>query len=481
MQARGTPELLLDVAALLFTSALLGSHAEVSSAPAQSVTAPAPAVPGTQEQNISDAPSPLLLGAASDPIALPRLFLSNSYARAAPLSEVASMAGTDLLHQLAIMPQTTLSSFIRDNPSTVQNLLTSPPKAANVTSWWGTLNATEQQSLVSTAPEVVGNLDGIPTALRDTANRAWIAQKIQTLNATVATDAGRASADTAEHRAHMLAEVRAALVTTPSQPERQLLSVNPDGSGRAAIVLGDIATADYVTYLVPGMFFQVDGQINDWTDVAARYYDEQVAWLKTIQAVQPDAAHKTVAVVSWMGYQTPDLTNIGSLDLAYEGRDAIAHAIQGLQAERAGNEPYVTVVAHSYGSTAVLMALTQYDFSIDALAVVGSPGSAAQSVHDLHVRGGNVYVGEAAWDPVPNSSWFGSDPGSAAYGAKPMDVKGTIDPILGTPLLGSVGHNDYFAPGSESFRNMALVGLGEGQLVTTGSTSDAATTLAMAR
>ncbi|MCU1535548.1 MAG: hypothetical protein JWR53_2029, partial [Glaciihabitans sp.] len=204
-------------------------------------------------------------------------------------------------------------------------------------------------------------------------------------------------------------------------------------------------------------------------------------WLKTIQAVQPDAAHKTVAVVSWMGYQTPDLTNIGSLDLAYEGRDAIAHAIQGLQAERAGNEPYVTVVAHSYGSTAVLMALTQYDFSIDALAVVGSPGSAAQSVHDLHVRGGNVYVGEAAWDPVPNSSWFGSDPGSAAYGAKPMDVKGTIDPILGTPLLGSVGHNDYFAPGSESFRNMALVGLGEGQLVTTGSTSDAAKTLAMAR
>lgn len=231
--------------------------------------------------------------------------------------------------------------------------------------------------------------------------------------------------------------------------------------------------------MVPGMFFQVDGQINDWTADAGRLYDEQVAWLKTIHEAHPDASNKTVAVVSWMGYQTPDLTNIGSLDLAYEGQDAFARAVEGLQAERGANQPYTTVLAHSYGSTAVLMALTKYTFSIDALAVVGSPGSEAQSVSDLHVRGGNVFVGEAAWDPVPNSSWFGSDPGSASYGAKAMEVKGTIDPISQVELKGSVGHNDYFGPGTESMRNMALIGINEGQLVTNGSKHDAAKTLAL--
>jgi pimeloyl-ACP methyl ester carboxylesterase len=166
------------------------------------------------------------------------------------------------------------------------------------------------------------------------------------------------------------------------------------------------------------------------------------------------------------------------MENAEQGRDSLAGSITGLQALRTGDEPYLSVVAHSYGSTAALLALQEYDFQIDALALVGSPGSPASSVSQLHVNHGNVFVGEAAWDPIPNSAYFGSDPGSANYGAKPMGVGGGIDGITREVLLASVGHNEYFSAGTESMRNFALIGIGRGEYVTNGSGPTTSGTLA---
>jgi pimeloyl-ACP methyl ester carboxylesterase len=182
-----------------------------------------------------------------------------------------------------------------------------------------------------------------------------------------------------------------------------------------------------------------------------------------------------------MGYQTPDLTNIGSLDLAYQARDALSSSVEAMQQQRAGNLPYTTIIAHSYGSTAALMALTQYDFSVNALVLVGTPGSAAQSAKDLHVKNTNVWVGAAAWDPVPASAFFGSDPSSPSYGAHTMGVGGGTDVITDKSLGQSIGHNEYFDPGTESIRNMALVSIGHPELVMQGDAADATRTLASAK
>ncbi len=102
---------------------------------------------------------------------------------------------------------------------------------------------------------------------------------------------------------------------------------------------------------------------------------------------------------------------------------------------------------------------------VDALALMGSPGSDAQSVKQLGVRGGNVFVGEAPMDPIVNSAFFGSDPGSPSYGAKPMGVGGAVDPITHRTLAGSSGHNEYFTAGTECMRNLALIGIDRGDLV----------------
>ncbi|TAL44384.1 MAG: hypothetical protein EPN91_04505, partial [Salinibacterium sp.] len=374
--------------------------------------------------------------------------------------------GSQLLHRLSSMPSEDLGAFIQAHPDSINELIAHQPRATDVTSWWAHLSVEKRGALTRASPVLVGNLDGIPYEDRNTANRTQLRATMDELKATIHSEAGRAVVDSARHQLKMLQAISDALGPADATPRRTLMSLDVTGQGRAAIVIGDLNTADYVSYLVPGMFFTIENQMGYWVDASARLYDDQNAWLRLF-----GDDHSTVATVAWIGYHTPNLTNVGGIDNADEGRDALASELEGLQAIRASDEPYTTVIAHSYGSTAALMALTGYNFKIDALAMVGSPGSQAQSVDELNVRNGNVYVGEAAWDPVPNSSYFGSDPGAKSYGAKPMGVSGALDSITGVTLLGSTGHNEYFAAGTESMRNFALIGINKGQYVTNGTHS----------
>ncbi len=382
--------------------------------------------------------------------------------------------GTRLLEQLGLLSPSVLSSWLAAHPDAISALLQSPPPAHDVTLWWQGLDSTSRLSLRNATPQLVGNLDGIPFSVRDGANRTVLTSTMKSLKQIIATESGRTVVENAKQQLHMLQSISDSLGTldvTGEAPLRTLMTLDVTGQGRAAIVIGDLATADYVSYMVPGMFFTIENQMGDWADAAARLHDEEVSWLTLLgpgQGTRSDTS-PTVATIAWIGYHTPNLTNVGGIQNAYEGRDALAGAIEGLQSLRAGNEPYITVIAHSYGSTAALMALTEYDFQVDALAMVGSPGSPAKSVKELHVRNSNVYVGEAAWDPIPNSSYFGSDPGAESYGAKRMGVGGGVDAITRQALASSIGHNEYFSPGTESMRNFALISIGQGQYVSGGN------------
>lgn len=369
--------------------------------------------------------------------------------------------GTRLLQQLSLLPQSSIAQFVAANPDTIATLIAKPPVADQVTGWWTSLSPKTQSALMAATPSLVGNLDGVPFTARDEANRQLLHATIAQLKASIASVSGRTVIENARQQLRMLQSIDAALETDGSGPSRTLMTLDVTGQGRAAIVIGDLKTADYVSYLVPGMFFTIENQMSDWADAATRLYDQQRQWLTYFGDTT-----STVATVAWIGYHTPNLTNVAGIDNALEGRDSLANAIQGLQAIRAGHEPYITVIAHSYGSTAALMALTEYNFQVDALAVVGSPGSPAKSVAQLHVRDGNVWVGEAPWDPVPNSACFGSDPGARSYGAKRLGVNGGPDSLTSVPLASSTGHNEYFSPGTESMRNFALIGIGKGAYVT---------------
>lgn len=370
------------------------------------------------------------------------------------------------LTSLASIPARDVSQYLASRPGAVEQILAEQPPAQEVALWWGDLASDSQTALEIASPQLLGNLEGVPYTIRDVSNRTVLDETIAELTAVANSDVGRAVQQSARQQLNMLSSISESLIFDKAAPERTLITLDVTGQGRAAIVLGDLSEADYVSFLVPGMFFTIEGQMSYWADAASTLYCEQQAWLDHFESQSVFTRNETVATVAWIGYDTPNLTNVGAIDNAVQGRDTLADAILGLQAQRGTDQPYISVVAHSYGTTAAMMALSEYDFDVDALAMVGSPGSPAESVDDLNVRGGNVFVGEAAWDPIPNSSYFGADPGSESFGAHSLGVGGAFDVVMKQTLTGSVGHNEYFTPGSESMRNFALICIGRSDFVT---------------
>lgn len=372
-----------------------------------------------------------------------------------PATPLDRLHGVALLDQLDSLPRGDVRLFLDTHPQALEELISSPPRASEVAAWWAGAPTSGRSILRSVAPELIGNLEGVPYTARDIANREVLDAARQQLDARLAGMLGRAERGELETRNHMLDQIEKAL----RGQGRRLVSIDVTGDGRAVIAIGDLTRADYVSYLVPGMFFGVDAQIEAWTETAQTLVDDQERWLRELDP----GSDATVAAVAWIGYRTPSLVNVASMELAREGQQSFTASLQGLRAARGDDQPYLAVLAHSYGSTAALLSLAEDDVHVDALAVVGSPGSPARSVDELHV--GSVWVGAADWDPIPASGVFGSQPASRNYGAHLFSVAAGSDPLSGAQLGGAFTHNDYFAPGSMSLRNMALIALGEGEWV----------------
>lgn len=372
------------------------------------------------------------------------------------LIPVDRLQGIALLDRLGALPRSEVRTFLATHPERVGELLAAPPLASDVAAWWNGAPVSGRSALRTLAPELIGNLEGVPYAARDLANRAVLDAAQRQLDDRLAGALGRAERAELQTRTHMLEQVEQALWGD----SRRLLSLDVTGDGRAVIAVGDITTADYVSFLVPGMFFGVDAQIVAWADTAQTLVNDQRAWLRTLHP----GSDATVAAVAWIGYATPGLVNVASMELAREGQQAFTASLQGVRAARGDAQPFLSVLAHSYGSTAAMLSLTEDNVHADALAVVGSPGSPARSADELHV--GSVWVGAAEWDPIPASGVFGSQPSSRSYGAKLFSVAAGTDPLSGATLGGTLSHNDYFSPGSMSLRNLTLISLGEGERVT---------------
>jgi len=387
----------------------------------------------------------------------------------AGIDSVRRMSGVSLLAGLSRLSIGDISTFVGEFPGQVDSLLAVPPAATEVTGWWTGLGGTERSSLLAAAPRLVGNLDGIPFRERGRANARFLSQSLADVDERLSGTIDDASREALTRELAVLTQVEAALRPSVDGPHRSLIILDTVAGGRAAIALGNPDTAAFVSYLVPGMNYAVEAQIVNWTATADALYAEQRTVLAERAGNGGRSAAASIAVVSWIGYEAPDLFSVGGLDHAVVGADFLEKYSQGLRSDRVGHQPFVSLFAHSYGSTVALTALSRGSFEVDALVLVGSPGSQIQSVDSLSVAGGNVFVGKADWDPAVNSAFFGSDPGAASYGARPLGVYGARDRLTGTWLAGSLGHNAYFDRGSESLHNMALVGTDNADLVTNGS------------
>lgn len=382
----------------------------------------------------------------------------------APVSGASSVTASSTLGRLAGISASALPAFLSGHRSEIDKLIADPPAATDVSRVWSILDAKQQAVLLKEAPHLIGNLEGVPYTVRGRANALDLKRTIASATSDLKTERGKTQRLVLQRQLTTLGNVKAALEKKDGVT-RTLVSLDTSSDAKAAIVVGDLSTAKYVSVLVPGMYMSVGEQIEAWAAVAQDLHDQEAGFLKRVAGSRAGGSTPGVAVVAWIGYQTPVLTNIGGLALAQQGADSLERTLEGIRSLRAADPPYLSVFAHSYGSTAALLALERGTVQVDALALMGSPGSDAQSVKDLSVRGGNVWVGEAPMDPIVDSAFFGSDPGSPSYGAKKMGVGGAVDPITHRTLAGSSGHNEYFTAGTECMRNLAMIGIDQGRLV----------------
>ncbi|MFJ9454251.1 alpha/beta hydrolase [Kitasatospora sp. NPDC101447] len=382
----------------------------------------------------------------------------------------------------------------------------------SVKAWWNGLTDAQQQRMVLNHPDQVGNLDGIPAAVRHQANRTNLANLIQDRNTQLANlgpeppkmlsvaETNGGPVENPDYTAWK--RKRDALRTSldgfqsiqkridgkfddgggpNSDPPLLLLGIGDQGQGRAILSWGDPDKARNVSSLVPGLNSTLAGAGAGDASTAKRIYQSATTAATANGDVPP-----SIASVFWLGYDAPQLEGTGSSvlfqDRAEEGGAAYNKFLTGLRATHEGAPAHMTAQGHSYGSLVVGKATQQPGgLPVDDIVLVGSPGVGVDKATQLGIGADHVYVGTAKYDPVaaapspgmllggwaaveaftnPDGSWHGTDPASQSFGGQRFSVAD-----------GSVtdSHDNYFgkhAKGGDSLPNIGKIVSGHGNTIT---------------
>lgn len=385
--------------------------------------------------------------------------------------------------------------------------------------WWDSLSAEQKQLLIDQHPQELGNLNGIPAEVRDSANQSAMKDDLH----RVENIARQRGLDPKSLRDNALNNRDADVFTTPSfyglcatditryqnavktnefleregseasrGPDTMLWAYDPlafDGKGRAAIAIGNPDKSRNTAVIVPGTNSSVrGGWMSDGPDDAINLYE---------QSMKADQSHST-AVVAWMGYDAPEfdpphwqqaitdpsqLEQVGTPWRARQAGTLLAADVNGLAITHEGPvPPHVTVLGHSYGSTTVADAFAHSGMRANDAVLTGCPGTdLAGRAADFHLDGGRLYVGAASTDAIswigesgtdlPNElnekldeplgplAGLGTDPAHAGFGAVRFraEVAGSHSVM---PWF--TDHSHYYDVGSESLHNMTEIVTGHG-------------------
>ncbi|MGX4688767.1 alpha/beta hydrolase [Streptomyces sp. JNUCC 63] len=367
--------------------------------------------------------------------------------------------------------------------------------------WWDNLSDEERDEYKRAFPEIIGNLDGIPTVVRDEANR-------ESLPLLIASLEGKGDGDS-QTKLGGLKRIQERL-NTVSVPPMYLLGIGNEGNGRAIISFGNPDTSKNVSTYVPGLDTKLDEEFANGT-VNRAFYTAKLG-----REMNPSTAS-----IVWLGYDAPQMTprdlisgsSVMLTSNAEHGAPAYNSFMSGIAATNENADPHITAIGHSYGSLTVGTAAKQAGGipGVDDIILVGSPGVGVDKASDLGVGKDHVWVGSADNDvvtklPSPkenggallggglgavaggpagallgaaaggsvsdsddNDLWFGKDPASAAFGAnrfKTLPGPTLVSmPNVWNSDLTIDAHSNYFnpEPGKDqvSARNIAAVVAGE--------------------
>lgn len=270
-----------------------------------------------------------------------------------------------------------------------------------VSQWWEGLSETERDSLIERHPEWVGPVDGIPVDDRDTANRAWLDERIERL------EPGDATRDDLIRLRDRITEADGspAAYDETGQPY-YLLGFGTEGSGQAIVAIGDPDSADNVNTYVPGTGGGLAGATGLLNRAEAMAFD----------ADRYGTGAET-ATVMWMGYDAPDgLLEATDDRWAREGSEGLESFTRGLRATGEGDGANLTLTGHSYGSTMVGTAASTEGVDADNVVFVGSPGVGTDTASALGVDEDDVWATRNDQDAIEYGMVHGTDPTAAEFG-----------------------------------------------------------------
>jgi pimeloyl-ACP methyl ester carboxylesterase len=303
----------------------------------------------------------------------------------------------------------TVPAWLADQLSPPDPRATTP---AEVSAFFARITDDQAATLTRRYPEIVGNLDGAPAALRYAANASRF----------------------------------------PQSAGRQILAFDDRGDGRLAEVLGDLGTAGRVVILVPGVDTELANFDSGLGGVERRSPRWQAHRLHDqIRAAHPDAG---VAVVSWLGYDPPEGMSAATIreDRAAAGAEALARFVDGLLLGHPDRS--VAVVGHSYGSTVAGLAAPHLSGQVTDLVAIGSPGMGVGDRFGLHTSA-------RVWACAAPDDWIRRVPGirflGLGHGTLPSDPEFGALPL---PCDEVEGHDGYFVPGTSALPAIAEIATG---------------------
>lgn len=400
-----------------------------------------------------------------------------------------SRISMSILRRLATLGADEMARMLAEHPDWPVLLRDHPPAPLDVAAWWRNVDASHAAALITGASLIIGNLEGVAYRSRDLANRTTLTHEIDEARAAIETEVNRADPAWGpeygvgggkearlkhlRERLDNLLNIQRALDSPPEAPDRQLIMLSDDRPPLAAISIGDLDKASTVTYAVPGMG-NTSRDMTGWARAAQNISDEQS---------HAAAAHNQ-AVVAWMGYKTPPVPlSEGGIEVmgneyAEAGAQNLSRALLGFTATRT-DDPRLSVVGHSYGTTTTSIALTLPETPrVDAYVALGSAGLPASIESASEINADAIYAGQAR-NMIPfvedgrgdQWAWVGRtspdhpiDPSADSFGAQTFGTDGDngMHPVTDHNVLVAPGEGwGYLDLGTESLLNTALATVGQ--------------------
>ncbi|MER5353380.1 alpha/beta hydrolase [Kitasatospora sp. NPDC002551] len=323
--------------------------------------------------------------------------------------------------------------------------------------WWQGLTPGQQETYLALNAARIGNLDGLPATARDEANRLVLDQKLDALQAGTPASFGLDQAAYDKRKA-ALAEIKKKLEEKADARDEShqlfLLGIDPEaygGDGRAIVATGNPDKATHTSVFVPGTNTElpgVPGQIDH-----IRKLQNQAGWYTK--------EGETVAVVSYLGYDTPEsIPKAANPMRGLDAADDMRRFSDGLRIAHGEPKTHLSYIAHSYGSFAVGVADSEKGgLQADDIVTLGSPGMGVLTADQLTVNPDHLWIGEAADDATRLVGGFslGPSPHIAGFGGHNINID-------------TSGHGGYWDDNSESLMNQGKIIAG--QKPTTGPKED---------